>query len=59
MQRLDYPENNEEEANSYLTLTLGDDGIRFGRLPLRYWGNQKEQYEAHNPDYTGVYRPGD
>ena len=59
VQRLDYPENNEEEANSYLTLTLGDDGIRFGRLPLRYWGNQKEQYEAHNPDYTGVYRPGD
>lgn len=57
VQRLDYPEDNEAEANSYLTLTLRDDGIHFDKLPLRYWGNQKEQYEAHNQDYTGVYKP--
>ena len=31
--------------------------VKFERIPLRYWGNMKEQYEAHNPDYAGVYRP--
>jgi len=25
-------------------------------LPMRYFGNMKEQYEAHNKDYTGVYK---
>lgn len=57
IERIDYPENNEEDAANYLTLTQVDGEIRFGRLPIRFWGNMKEQYEAHNQDYTGVYKP--
>ena len=54
--RLDYPNDDEEEANNYLAVSLASDGIRFERVPIRYWGNMKEQYEAHNKDYTGVYK---
>lgn len=55
--RQDYPEPNEEEESKYLILTLGeDDRIKYDKLPIRFWGNMKEQYEAHNPDYTGVYQ---
>ena len=57
IKRVDYPETDEEELNNYLTLTLKDDGIQFGKLPIRFWGNMKEEYEAHNKDYTGVYKP--
>ena len=41
----------------YLTLTQVDGKVKFERVPIRYWGNMKEEYEAHNRDYTGVYRP--
>ena len=57
IQRLDYPEADEEELNQYLTLKLEDGKVKFGKLPVRFWGNMKEQYEAHNQDYTGVYNP--
>ena len=54
--RLDYPENDPAEENCYLTLRLEDGEVKYKRVPIRYWGNMKEQYEAHNPDYTGVYQ---
>ena len=57
IERLDYPENDEEDANKYLTMKQVDGKIEFERVPLRYWGNMKEEYEAHNKDYTGVYKP--
>ena len=55
--RVDYPENDEEDQNKYLTLTFDGEKINFDRIPIRYWGNMKEEYEAHNKDYTGVYKP--
>ncbi len=55
IERMDYPENDPEDAKFYLTLKQEDGQVRFNRLPLRYWGNMKEEYEAHNQDYTGVY----
>lgn len=55
--RLDYPENDPVDAANYLVLHQEDGQVKFERLPLRYWGNMKEEYEAHNRDYTGVYRP--
>ncbi len=57
VQRLDYPEGDPEEEKKYLTLRLENGEVKFDRLPIRFWGNMKEQYEAHNPDYTGVYKP--
>jgi len=56
LDRIDYPENDAEEASKYLVVKLTEDGIKFERIPVRYWGNMKEQYEAHNPDYAGVYQ---
>ncbi|MBR3059743.1 MAG: FAD-dependent oxidoreductase [Oscillospiraceae bacterium] len=55
--RIDYPEDDPEDAKYYLTLTNVDGKIKFDRVPIRYWGNMKEEYEAHNPDYAGVYKP--
>ena len=57
MSRLDYPETDEEDLNNYLTMKRVDGKIEFERLPVRFWGNMKEEYEAHNKDYTGVYKP--
>ncbi len=57
LSRVDYPESNEEEMKYYLALKQVDGKPVFERIPLRYWGNMKEEYEAHNPDYTGVYKP--
>ncbi len=57
LERLDYPEPDEYELNHYLTLKLVDGKVEYERLPIRFWGNMKEQYEAHNPDYAGVYKP--
>lgn len=57
VERLDYPECSEEDLNNYLTLKLENGEVKTGKLPIRFWGNMKEQYEAHNRDYTGVYKP--
>ena len=51
------PETDEEDLNNYLTMKQVDGKIEFERLPVRFWGNMKEEYEAHNKDYTGVYKP--
>lgn len=55
LNRIDYPEMDPPEWDKYLTLKLENDRIQLGELPQRFWGNMKEQYEAHNKDYTGVY----
>lgn len=57
LERMDYPKADETELSSYLTLKQENGEIKFDRLPIRFWGNMKEQYEAHNQDYTGVYKP--
>ena len=56
IERTDYPDNDPEEENNYLVQYLSDGKVCFERVPLRYWGNMKEQYEAHNPDYSGVFK---
>lgn len=57
LNRIDYPELDPPEWDKYLTIRLENDRIKFGDLPQRFWGNMKQQYEAHNRDYTGVYTP--
>ena len=57
LSRVDYPNNDEEEMKYYLALRQEDGKPVFERIPIRYWGNMKEEYEAHNPDYQGVYKP--
>ncbi|NLT39481.1 MAG: FAD-binding protein [Clostridiales bacterium] len=55
--RIDYPEMDPPEWDKYLTLRLENDRIQLGDLPQRFWGDMKQQYEANNRDYTGVYTP--
>jgi succinate dehydrogenase/fumarate reductase flavoprotein subunit len=57
LNRIDYPEMDPPEWDKYLTIKLENDKIKFGELPQRFWGDMKQQYEAHNKDYTGVYTP--
>lgn len=55
-QRIDYPTLDPPEWRKYLTLKLENGKVKTGELPLAFWGNTKNQYEAHNKDYTGVYK---
>jgi hypothetical protein len=54
---VDYPDNDPEDMKYFLAMKQVDGKTVFERVPLQYWGNMKEQYEAHNPDYDGVYKP--
>ena len=55
--RIDYPELDPEQWHKFLTFKLENDRIQTGELSPRYWGDMVQQYEAHNKDYTGVYKP--
>jgi len=54
--RIDYPTLDPPEWNKFLTIKLENGKVKIGELPLTFWGNLKNQYEAHNRDYTGVYK---
>ena len=55
-QRIDYPAQDPPEWNKFLTVKLENGKVKTGELSPTYWGNMKQQYEAHNRDYAGVYR---
>jgi succinate dehydrogenase/fumarate reductase flavoprotein subunit len=55
LQRIDYPAMDPPEWAKYLTIKLENDKVKTGDLPLNFWGNMIEQYEARNKDYAGVY----
>jgi succinate dehydrogenase/fumarate reductase flavoprotein subunit len=55
-QRIDYPTLDPPEWQKFLTIKLEDNKVKTGELPLAFWGNMKDQYEAHNKDYKGVYQ---
>jgi succinate dehydrogenase/fumarate reductase flavoprotein subunit len=55
-QRIDYPTLDPPEWQKFLTIKLETGKVKTGELPLAFWGNMKDQYEAHNKDYNGVYR---
>ena len=57
--RIDYPELDPTEWHKFLTLKLENDKVQLSELPPRFWGDMKQQYEAHNQDYTGVYTAKD
>jgi succinate dehydrogenase/fumarate reductase flavoprotein subunit len=54
--RIDYPEMDPPEWNKFLIAKLENDKFTTSLKEQRFWGNMKEQYEAHNKDYTGVYQ---
>src|SRR4030042_1028673 len=54
--RIDYPEIDPPEWSKFVTIKLENGPVKTGELPLRYWGDMKDNYETHNRDYTGVYK---
>jgi succinate dehydrogenase/fumarate reductase flavoprotein subunit len=54
--RIDYPQIDPPEWNKFVTVKLENNKVKTGELPLHYWGDMKTNYEAHNKDYTGVYK---
>ena len=56
LMRLDYPQLDPPEWNKWMTVKLKDGKFTTGFLPLTFWGDMKKEYEAHNKDYTGVYK---
>ena len=55
-QRIDYPDVDPPEWNKFLTIKLENDKAKIGERPPRFWGDMKQQYEAYNKDYEGVYK---
>jgi succinate dehydrogenase/fumarate reductase flavoprotein subunit len=55
-QRIDYPQMDPPEWKKWITLKLENGNVKVGELPLAYWGNLKENYEAHNKGYVGTYK---
>jgi succinate dehydrogenase/fumarate reductase flavoprotein subunit len=55
-QRIDYPEVDPPEWDKFLTIKLENNKVKIGERPPNFWGDMKQQYEAHNKDYTGVYK---
>ena len=53
---MDYPAMDPPEWNKFLTIKQENGKIKTGLLPMTFWGDMKKQYEAHNKDYTGVYK---
>jgi succinate dehydrogenase/fumarate reductase flavoprotein subunit len=52
--RIDYPQLDPPEWHKFLTIKETDSSVSIGERPLDYWGNLKQNYEAHNRDYSGV-----
>lgn len=54
--RMDYPEFDPPEWQKFITLKQENGKVKIGEKPLDYAGNLKENYEARNMDYEGVYK---
>ena len=51
--RLDYPEVDPPEWHKWITIKQENGTVVTGELPIEFWGPLKENYNAHNKDYTG------
>ena len=54
-QRIDYPKMDPPEWRKFITVKQENGKAVLGELPLDYYGNLKENYEAHNRDYIEAY----
>jgi len=53
--RIDYPEIDPPEWNKFVTVRQEDGKVKTELVPIDYWGSLRDNYEAHNKDYAGVY----
>lgn len=52
-QRSDFPEMDPVEERHFITIRKENGKIIKGIVPLNYYGDMNEGYEAHNQDYVG------
>jgi succinate dehydrogenase/fumarate reductase flavoprotein subunit len=55
-ERIDYPEVDPPEWAKFLVIKMEDGKVKTELKPLDFYGDIKQNYEAHNKDYTGVYQ---
>jgi succinate dehydrogenase/fumarate reductase flavoprotein subunit len=53
--RIDYPQLDPPEWRKFVTVKQENGAVKIGERALDYCGNLKDNYEAHNKGYTGVY----
>jgi succinate dehydrogenase/fumarate reductase flavoprotein subunit len=53
--RIDYPQLDPPEWNKFINTKMVNGKVKTTELPFGYYGNMKQNYEAHNKDYKGVY----
>jgi succinate dehydrogenase/fumarate reductase flavoprotein subunit len=53
--RIDYPQLDPPQWNKFITVKMENGGVKVGEKVFGYYGNMKENYEARNKDYAGVY----
>ena len=53
--RIDYPQLDPPEWHKFITVKQENGEVKTGELPLDYYGNLKENYEAHNRDYISEH----
>ena len=54
-QRIDFPQVDPPEWRKFITVKQENGSVKVGELLQGYCGNLKENYEANNKDYAGVY----
>jgi succinate dehydrogenase/fumarate reductase flavoprotein subunit len=54
-QRIDFPQVDPPEWHKFITVKQENGSVKAGELLQGYCGNLKENYEANNKDYAGVY----
>jgi succinate dehydrogenase/fumarate reductase flavoprotein subunit len=54
--RMDFPENDPPEWHKFITLKQAEGEVKTGELPIAFWGNLGDNYEAHNQDYRGYLK---
>jgi hypothetical protein len=53
---MDFPENDPPEWHKFITLKQAEGEVKTGELPIAFWGNLGDNYEAHNQDYRGYLK---
>jgi succinate dehydrogenase/fumarate reductase flavoprotein subunit len=54
--RIDYPEIDPPEWAKFVTVKMLGGKVKVGEKPLDFYGDLKQNYEANNRDYAGVYK---
>jgi hypothetical protein len=55
-QRIDYPELDPPDWAKFLVVSMKNGKVKAEKRPMGFAGNLKEEYEAHNKDYKGVFK---